>query len=177
MPPRVSHIRVVAIAAAPAQAAQYLKFWRGLPDLGDLVINLTVLPLQFTYGSFRFIPPFWSVAIELDMYLLLFLIVSGQMAWALAAGLSFQLGCIFDAMSGSLDYFTAPSAVYPFAAGAVLISCAAARCGQRRPAPPAVRLPHGLSWPGHPARRRCFTLLPGHDGERNDRFAPSGRTR
>jgi peptidoglycan/LPS O-acetylase OafA/YrhL len=119
----VCALTLIAIAAAPAQAAQYLKFWRGLPNLDDLLINLTVLPLQFTYGSFRFIPPFWSVAIELDMYLLLFLIVSRQMAWALvtlAAGLSFQLACMFDAVSWSLDYFTAPSAVYPFAVGAVL---------------------------------------------------------
>jgi peptidoglycan/LPS O-acetylase OafA/YrhL len=119
----VCALTLIAIAAAPAQAAQYLKFWRSLPDFGDLLINLTVLPLQLTYGSFRFIPPFWSVAIELDMYLLLFLIVSRQMAWAmiaLVAGLSFQLVCIYDAVNWDLDYFTAPSAVYPFAVGAVL---------------------------------------------------------
>jgi peptidoglycan/LPS O-acetylase OafA/YrhL len=87
------------------------------------LINLTVLPLQFTYGSFRFIPPFWSVAIEIDMYLLLFLIVSRRMSWALialAAGLSFQLACLYDAIGWGLEYFTAPSAVLPFAVGALL---------------------------------------------------------
>jgi peptidoglycan/LPS O-acetylase OafA/YrhL len=97
----VCALTLLAIAIAPGQAANYLKFWRGVPGAGDLLINLTVLPLQFPYGSFRFIPPFWSVAIEIDMYLLLFLIVSRRMSWALialVAGLSFQLVCIYDAM-------------------------------------------------------------------------------
>jgi peptidoglycan/LPS O-acetylase OafA/YrhL len=119
----VCALTLLAIALAPRQAAEYLKFWRGVPDAGDLLINLTVLPLQFTYGSFRLVPPYWSVAIEIDMYLLLFLIVSRRMSWALialAAGLSFQLACLYDAIGWGLEYFTAPSAVLPFAVGAVL---------------------------------------------------------
>jgi peptidoglycan/LPS O-acetylase OafA/YrhL len=119
----VCALTLLAIAIAPGQAANYLKFWRGVPGAGDLLINLTVLPLQFPYGSFRFIPPFWSVAIEIDMYLLLFLIVSRRMSWALialVAGLSFQLVCIHDAMGWDIESFTAPSAVLPFAVGAVL---------------------------------------------------------
>lgn len=119
----VCALTLAAIALAPEQAAHYLKFWRHVPDAGDLLINLSVLPLQFTYGSFRFVPPFWSVAIEIDMYLLLFLVIARRIGWALialAAGLSFQLACMFDAVSWSLDYFTAPGAVFPFAVGAVL---------------------------------------------------------
>jgi peptidoglycan/LPS O-acetylase OafA/YrhL len=119
----VCALTLLAIALAPRQAAEYLKFWRGVPDAGDLLINLTVLPLQFTNGSFRLVPPYWSVAIEIDMYLLLFLIVSLQMSWALialAAGLSFQLACLYDAIGWGIEYFTAPSAVLPFAVGAVL---------------------------------------------------------
>jgi peptidoglycan/LPS O-acetylase OafA/YrhL len=119
----VCALTLLAIAIAPGQAATYLKFWRGMPGAGDLLINLAVLPLQFSYGSFRFIPPFWSVAIEIDMYLLLFLVVSRRMGWALialATGLSFQLACLYNAIGWGLEYFTAPSAVLPFAAGAVL---------------------------------------------------------
>jgi peptidoglycan/LPS O-acetylase OafA/YrhL len=119
----VCALTLLAITIAPRQAAEYLKFWHSVPDASDLLINLAVLPLQFPYGSFRFIPPFWSVAIEIDMYLLLFLIVSRHMSWALialAAGLSFQLACIYDAMNWSFNYFTAPSAIFPFAVGAVL---------------------------------------------------------
>ncbi|MGB9117453.1 acyltransferase family protein [Bradyrhizobium sp.] len=116
-------LTLIAITIAPSEAAEYLKFWHGLPDAGELLINLAVLPLQFPYGSIRLVPPFWSVAIEIDMYLLLYLVVSRQMGWALialVAGLSFQLACVYDAMNWTLTYFTAPSAVFPFAVGAVL---------------------------------------------------------
>jgi peptidoglycan/LPS O-acetylase OafA/YrhL len=119
----VCALTLLAIAIAPAQAAAYLKFWRGMPGAGDLLVNLAVLPLQLPHGTFRFIPPFWSVAIEIDMYLLLFLMVSRRIGWALialAAGLTFQLACLYDAIGWGLEYFTAPSAVLPFAAGAVL---------------------------------------------------------
>jgi peptidoglycan/LPS O-acetylase OafA/YrhL len=116
-------LTLIAIALAPGHAAQYLKFWHGLPGAGDLLINLAVLPLQLPYGSIRLVPPFWSVAIEVDMYLLLFLAVSRHMSWAviaLAAGLSFQLACVYDGMNWPVTYFTAPSAVFPFAVGATL---------------------------------------------------------
>ena len=42
----VCGLTLLAIALAPAEAAQFQKFWRGLPDAGDLLANLTVLPLQ-----------------------------------------------------------------------------------------------------------------------------------
>jgi peptidoglycan/LPS O-acetylase OafA/YrhL len=119
----VCGLTLLAIALAPAQAAHYLKFWRSMPNASDLFINLAVLPLQSTYGTFRFIPPYWSVAIEIDMYLLLFLVMSRRLGWALialAAGLSFQLACLYDVIGWGLEYFTAPSAVLPFAVGAVL---------------------------------------------------------
>jgi peptidoglycan/LPS O-acetylase OafA/YrhL len=119
----VCALTLIAIAIAPHQAAQYLKFWHGPPNAGDLAINLTVLPLQLPYGSIRLVPPFWSVALEIDMYLLLYLAVSRRMSWAviaLVAGLSFQLACIYDAMKWPITYFTAPSAVLPFAVGASL---------------------------------------------------------
>jgi peptidoglycan/LPS O-acetylase OafA/YrhL len=119
----VCALTLAAIAVAPRQAAEYHKFWRALPDAGSFLINLTVLPLQLPYGAIRLIPPFWSVAIEIDMYLLLYLFVSRRMSWAviaLVAGLSFQLACIYDAMNWPVTYFTAPSAVLPFAVGATL---------------------------------------------------------
>jgi hypothetical protein len=114
----VCPLTLAAIAVAPAQAAEYLKFWRGAPGLDDLLPNISVLPLQLTYASFRLIPPFWSVAIEIDMHLG----VSRRMEWAiltLVAGLTFQLAWAYDGMGGSVSYSTAP-AVMPFAIGAVL---------------------------------------------------------
>jgi peptidoglycan/LPS O-acetylase OafA/YrhL len=119
----VCALTLIAIAFFPREAAAYQKFWGALPDAGALAANLSVLPLQLTYTSFRLVPPYWSVAIEIDMYLLLFLFASRRMAWAvvaLAAGLSFQLVCAHEAMSWSIRYFTAPAAVVPFVAGALL---------------------------------------------------------
>jgi peptidoglycan/LPS O-acetylase OafA/YrhL len=119
----VCGLTLVAIWIAPAQAAAYLKFWRVDPQFNDLLANLTVLPLQLTYTTFRLVPPFWSVAIEIDMYLLLFLTISRRMEWAtlaLVTGLSFQLAWVRDSMSWSVNYFTAPAAIFPFAIGAVL---------------------------------------------------------
>jgi peptidoglycan/LPS O-acetylase OafA/YrhL len=119
----VCALTLIAIALAPGQAAQYQKFWHGLPDASDLLINLTVLPLQLPYGPVRLVPPFWSVAIEVDMYLLLYLLVARQMnsaVIALIAGLSFQLACVYAGMNWPVTYFTAPSAVLPFAVGAIL---------------------------------------------------------
>jgi len=119
----VCALTLAAIALAPHPAGEYLKFWRGLPDAGNFMINLTVLPLQIPYGSVRLVPPFWSVAIEVEMYLLLYLVVSRRMGWAviaLVAGLSFQLACVYNALNWSATYFTAPSAVLPFAVGAIL---------------------------------------------------------
>jgi peptidoglycan/LPS O-acetylase OafA/YrhL len=69
------------------------------------------------------VPPYWSVAVEIEMYLLLFLIVARCMAWALVAltvSLSYHLACTYAGISWGAYYFTAPSAVLPFAAGALL---------------------------------------------------------
>ncbi len=184
-------LTLLAIAIAPGAAAQYLKFWRAMPDAGDLAINLTVLPLQLTYGTFRFIPPFWSVAIEIDMYLLLFLIVSRRMGWALialAAGLSFQLACMQDAVNWDLTYFTAPSAVFPFAVGAALyflgqdgkrvtsklaIACALAAWIANMVAGGAI-LPasHIFGW-GYLIDTTCFAVVvSGLSGLSTDQFGP-----
>lgn len=119
----VCALTLLAIAVAPVQAGEYLKFWRAAPDLSDLLANFSVLSLQLSYTTFRLVPPYWSVAIEIDMYLLLFLIVSRRMEWAVLAlvtGLSFQLAWFYHSMSWDLNYFTAPAAVLPFATGAVL---------------------------------------------------------
>jgi peptidoglycan/LPS O-acetylase OafA/YrhL len=119
----VCALTMAAVVLAPAPAGDFLKFWREAPNLADLLANVTVLPLQFTYAKFRLIPPYWSVAIEIDMYLLLFLFMSRRMEWAvlaLVAGLSFQLVSFYSSISWSLSYFTAPAAVLPFGVGAVL---------------------------------------------------------
>jgi peptidoglycan/LPS O-acetylase OafA/YrhL len=116
-------LTLVAIAVAPTRAADFQRFWHEVPGLTDLAANAAVLPLQLSYTSFSLIPPFWSVAVEIDMYLLLFLIVSRRMEWAvlaLVAGLSFQVAWACCSFDWWFNYFTAPAAVLPFSVGAVL---------------------------------------------------------
>ena len=92
----VSGITLAAIMLLPSEAGQFLKFWQGAPDAHSLLLNFSILSLQFPDPSFRLIPPYWSVAVEIDMYLLLYLVVARRMAWAfvaLIASLSYHLAC------------------------------------------------------------------------------------
>lgn len=119
----VSGITLIVIALLPSEAGEFLKFWHGSPQLHDVLLNLSIIPLQFTESTFRLVPPFWSVAVEIDMYLLLYLIVARSAGWALVAlfaGLSYHLACISIGASWGAYYFTAPGAVLPFSVGALL---------------------------------------------------------
>jgi peptidoglycan/LPS O-acetylase OafA/YrhL len=119
----VCALTLTVIVLLPAEAGQYLKFWHAPAHLRDLLLNLSVMSLQFPDPSFRFVPPYWSVAVEIDMYLLLYLVVARRMAFAviaLAASLAYQLSCQQLDLPWAAYYFTAPSAVLPFAVGALL---------------------------------------------------------
>jgi peptidoglycan/LPS O-acetylase OafA/YrhL len=115
-------VTLAAVVALPEQAGRFLKFWAE-PSARDVFLNVAVMPLQFTGASFRLSPPFWSVAVEIDMYLMLYLVVARRMSWAFlafVAGLSYQLACRYAGMHWASYYFTAPAAVLPFASGALL---------------------------------------------------------
>ncbi len=119
----VSAITLVVVAAMPNEAGQYLKFWRADMQLRDVLLNLSVLSLQTPDPAFRMVPPFWSIAIEIEMYLMLFLVIARQLGWALVAlavGLWYHLVCVYADFSWGAHYFTAPSAMVPFSAGALV---------------------------------------------------------
>jgi peptidoglycan/LPS O-acetylase OafA/YrhL len=118
----VSLATLAAVFILPQQAADFLKFWR-VPSLGDILLNLSVLPLQLPGASFRMVPPFWSVAVEIDMYVLLYFVIARRMEWAvfaLVAGIAYQLACSFTGLNWDALYFFGPSAVLPFAVGALI---------------------------------------------------------
>jgi peptidoglycan/LPS O-acetylase OafA/YrhL len=118
----VSLATLAAVVMLPQQASDFLKFWRA-PTLGDVLLNLSVLPLQLPGASFRMVPPFWSVAVEVDMYLLLYFVMARRMAFAataLVAGISYQLACSYVGLNWGALYFFGPSAVLPFAVGALI---------------------------------------------------------
>jgi peptidoglycan/LPS O-acetylase OafA/YrhL len=113
----------VFIALAPEQAADYLKTWQLDHRQGDVLMNLLVLPLQFREPQFRFTPAYWSIAVELDMYVLLWLAVARREACAAAAvgvGIVYHLACLDAGLGLGARYFSAPSALLSFATGALV---------------------------------------------------------
>src|SRR5262249_38677695 len=104
-------------------AAAYLSSWTSdSPRLGAL-LNFLVLPLQYPETQFRLVPPYWSVAVELQMYALLFIVAARNERYALATfwiGLVYHLACINSELGFASGYFAAPSASLSFSAGALL---------------------------------------------------------
>jgi len=119
----VSAITLAVVAALPNESAEYLKFWRADMQLRDVLLNLAVLPMQTTDPTFRMVPPVWSIAIEVQMYLMLYLMIARRLGWALVAltaGLCYHLACTYANFGWAAHYFPIPSAVLPFAAGALV---------------------------------------------------------
>jgi peptidoglycan/LPS O-acetylase OafA/YrhL len=112
------------VSFVPEQAAAYLKFWQLSDDQQrDMLMNLLVLPLQFRDPQFRFSPAYWSLAVEIEMYFLLWLVVARREAFAAAAvgvGIVYHLACLDAGLGLGARYFNAPSALLSFSAGALV---------------------------------------------------------
>ncbi len=119
----VGAITLAAITLAPDAAGHFQKAWVPEPNARDLWLNFAVLPLQFKNPLFRMLPQFWSIALELQMYFLLYLIVARRLSFALVAlaiGFYYHLAVSTAGGDSPSLYFFAPSALMPFAAGAVV---------------------------------------------------------
>ena len=95
-------ITLVVIAVVPNEAGQFLKFRRADIQLRDVLLNLSVLSLQTSDLAFCLVPPVWSVAIEVEMYLMLYLVMARRLAWALVAlvaALFYHLGVLLCGVS------------------------------------------------------------------------------
>jgi len=112
------------VAFVPGQAADFLKFWQLEDGIHrDVLMNLLVLPLQFRDPQFRFSPACWSTAIEIEMYVLLWLVIARREAFAAAAlgiGIVYHVACLDAGYGLGARYFNAPSALLSFAAGALV---------------------------------------------------------
>jgi peptidoglycan/LPS O-acetylase OafA/YrhL len=112
------------VVFVPDQAADFLKLWQ--IDNGhqhDVLMNLLVLPLQFRDPQFRISPAYWSIAVEIEMYVLLWLVIARREAFAAAAvgvGIVYHLACLKAGYGLGARYFNAPSALLSFATGALL---------------------------------------------------------
>src|ERR1051326_1268967 len=58
-------VTLAVLAFVPADAGQFLSSWRADPRQNDMLMNLSVLPMQFNDAQLRIVPPYWSVAIEI----------------------------------------------------------------------------------------------------------------
>ncbi len=116
-------LTLALLALVPTAAGQFLSYWRADARQDDMLMNLLILPLQFNDTQLRIVPPYWSVAIELEMYFLLWIVIARRpalAALALAAGISYHLACIDDGYGWGVRYFTAPSATLSFSLGALV---------------------------------------------------------
>jgi peptidoglycan/LPS O-acetylase OafA/YrhL len=114
---------LAVIALVPDQAAEFLKFWRLDDRHTDVLMNFLVLPLQFREPAFRMLPSYWSIAVEIEMYVLLWLVVSRREEYAAAAlgvGIVYHLACLNAGLGLGARYFTAPSALLSFSTGALV---------------------------------------------------------
>lgn|SRR5579871_1445535 len=114
-------LTLLIVTAFPAEAGAYLPSWRSDSPSVDAVLNLLVIPLEYTETHFRLVPPYWSVAVELQMYGLLFIAAARSERLALATlwfGAVYHLACIFSDLDFTARYSAAPSAALSFAAGA-----------------------------------------------------------
>jgi len=116
-------ITLAVVALMPEEASRFQKLWSDHPHTADLLMNFLVLPLQFTTAQFRALPPYWSVAVEIVMYASLWLVIARRETYAaiaLGAGIVYHIACIDVGWAWGARYFTAPSALLSFAAGALV---------------------------------------------------------
>src|SRR5215470_13926890 len=116
-------ITLLVLIHVPAQAGAYLSSWTSDSPRFDAVLNLLVLPLQYPETQFRLVPPYWSIAVELQMYALLFIVAARNEGSAIATlwiGFLYHLACFYGDLGFGARYFAAPSATLSFAAGALI---------------------------------------------------------
>lgn len=113
----------LAIAADPPDAARFMPRWGAPAGAADFLENFTILPQAFGNLQFRFIEPAWSTAVELVMYMILWL---GMARSARGAAAGFAVGVIHHILHLAAGepfedrYFSLESALYSFGFGALL---------------------------------------------------------
>jgi peptidoglycan/LPS O-acetylase OafA/YrhL len=116
-------LTLLVVIRVPAEAGAYLSYWISDVPRYDIALNLLIIPQQYPELGFRLVPPFWSVAVELQMYVLLFFVASRNESSALATlwiGGIYHLACIYGGLGFGARYFVASSATLSFAAGTLI---------------------------------------------------------
>ena len=119
----VCALTLVAIALAPEAAATYIGQWQPGLLWRDAITDVFVLPLHHLEPHYRLVPTSWSLAVELEMYLVLFVFTARSQKnamLALIAGLVYHAICSYNDLSFGYRYFGAPSAMLSFSLGALI---------------------------------------------------------
>jgi peptidoglycan/LPS O-acetylase OafA/YrhL len=114
---------LAVVTLSPQEAGDFLSTWQRNADNYGVLMNLLIFPVQFSALRFKLMPSFWSVALEIEMYLLLWIVIARREAYAaiaLAAGIAYHLACMLDGLECSTRYFAPPSALLSFPLGALL---------------------------------------------------------
>lgn len=116
-------LTALIIALNPLDAARFMPRWGAHAGPTEILENLAILPQAFAGLQFRYIEPAWSTAVELFMYMALW-IGMGRSAKGAAAG--FVVGLIYHVAhlaagdAFAQRYFTIESALLSFGFGALL---------------------------------------------------------
>jgi peptidoglycan/LPS O-acetylase OafA/YrhL len=110
------------ILLAPDSAAQFIQQWT--PDLlwRDAVTNLILLPVHHPEPHYRLVPNVWSIAVEMQLYILLFVFVARSERNAvigLCAGALYHGICSYNGLDFSYRYFGALAACLSYSLGAL----------------------------------------------------------
>jgi peptidoglycan/LPS O-acetylase OafA/YrhL len=113
----------IAIQAYPLEAAAFMPRWAFDALAGDIARNFLIVPLAFGEPAFRYIEPAWSIAVELVLYLLLWIGIARSAraaSIALAAGIAYHATMLLAGAPFEYRYFSINSAVFSFSAGSLL---------------------------------------------------------
>jgi peptidoglycan/LPS O-acetylase OafA/YrhL len=119
----IAALTLLAVILLPEQAGRFRAAWQG--DIGAVAValNFLVLPLQFSTPHFVLVPPYWSVAVEIVMYFMLWLVVArGEISAvnALGAAVAYHIACVYAGLDWDLRYMATPAALLPFSLGALV---------------------------------------------------------
>ncbi len=115
-------VTLLVVLALPQQAAAFRAVWSDING-ADVVLNFLILPLQFSTTHFVLVLPYWSVAVEIVMYFMLWLVIARNESFAivaLGAGIAYHFACIYSGLEWDSRYMATPSALFPFALGALV---------------------------------------------------------
>jgi peptidoglycan/LPS O-acetylase OafA/YrhL len=119
----VCFVTALAIHCCPADAARFMPRWGFLAATGEVAGNLVIIPLAFGSPQFRYIEPAWSLAVEIIMYVLLWLGMGRSVRGAflcLATGAAYHCYILLSGGTFAERYFPMEAALLSFSVGALI---------------------------------------------------------